>query len=170
MSSLLTLVLIRHAEAEPWATEDIQRSLTPRGADAAGEAGDWLRERGIRPERALVSSAVRTQQTWSSLSARAGWTVVPEIDPGIYTAGPDTVVDLVRLADEGVTTQVVLGHNPTIHYLAQLLCDGQGDPDAEASLLIGFPPASVAILEFDVPWSRVNEGYGRLVAVRPGRH
>lgn len=163
-----TLVLLRHAHAEGWAASDADRALAPHGVDAAGRVAAWLREQGIQPEVAVVSAAVRTQQTWMTVAADAGWTVVPVIDAGLYTASPDSALDTIRLTDESVGTLLVLGHNPTIHYLAQILCDGQGDPAAETELLSGFAPASVAVLEVDVPWARLSEGYGRLRAVRPG--
>ncbi|MDO7869610.1 SixA phosphatase family protein [Nocardioides jiangxiensis] len=163
-----TLVLIRHAEAESWAPSDVERALTPAGTEMAGALGRWLRGRGVVPDTALVSGALRTRQTWAALSAEAGWQLAPTHDDGLYTAGPDTALDLVRYADPDAATLLVLGHNPTVHFLAQVLSDGTGDPALTESLTIGFPPASVAVLEFDVEWARVSEGYGRLTAVRPG--
>lgn len=163
-----TLVLLRHANAEGWADTDADRVLAPHGVDAAGRVGSWLHEQGIRPDRALVSSAVRTQQTWSIVAEHAGWTLAPDVEAGLYTAGPDAALDLVRLTDESVETLLLLGHNPTIHYLAQLLSDGQGDVAVENEMLTGFAPATVAVFEIDVTWDRLSQGYGRLVAVRPG--
>jgi phosphohistidine phosphatase len=163
-----TLVLLRHANAEGWAADDAERVLAPHGVDAAGRVGDWLREQGIQPDAALVSAAVRTRQTWSLVAEHAGWQLMPEVEAGLYTAGPDAVLDLIRITEESVGTLLVLGHNPTIHYLAQLLSDGQGDVAAENELLTGFAPATLAVFEVDVPWDRLSQGYGRLVAVRPG--
>jgi phosphohistidine phosphatase len=163
-----TLVLLRHAHAEGWAASDAERALAAHGVDAAGRVGSWLREQEIQPDRALVSSAVRTQQTWALVAAAAGWTLAPDVEAGLYTASPDSALDLIRRTDDSVQTLLVLGHNPTIHYLAQILSDGQGAPEAETELLSGFSPASVAVFDVDVPWARLSEGYGRLTAVRRG--
>jgi phosphohistidine phosphatase len=163
-----TLVLLRHANAEGWGASDAERVLAPHGVEAAGRVGTWLRERGIQPDSALVSAAVRTQQTWSLVADHAGWTLAPEVEPGLYTASPDSALDLIRLTDDSVNTLLVLGHNPTIHYLAQILSDGQGDAEAENQLLSGFPPATMAVFEIDGPWDRLSQGHGRLVVVRPG--
>jgi phosphohistidine phosphatase len=163
-----TLVLLRHANAEGWAASDAERVLAPHGVEAAQALGDWLREQGIQPVAALVSAAVRTQQTWALVAGQAGWTLTPDVEAGLYTAGPDAALDLIRLTDPEVGTLLVLGHNPTIHYLAQLLSDGQGTAEAENALLSGFAPASVAVFGIDVSWDRLSQGYGRLVAVRPG--
>lgn len=162
-----TLVLVRHAEAESWAASDVERALTPGGVESAGRLGAWLRDQGITPDAALVSGAMRTRQTWAALAEAAGWPLAPAYDEGLYAAGPDTALDLIHFADPDAGTLLVLGHNPTIHFLAQVLSDGGADPALTESLMIGFPPASVAVLEFDVEWARVSEGYGRLTAVRP---
>ncbi|HSX68807.1 SixA phosphatase family protein [Nocardioides sp.] len=163
------LVLVRHAEAESWASSDIERSLTPAGTEAAGVLGSWLRDQAVVPDAALVSGARRTRETWAALADAAGWPVTPTYDEGLYAAGPDTALDLIRFAAPEAGTLLVLGHNPTIHFLAQVLSDGTGDPSLTESLMIGFPPASVAVLEFDAEWAELGEGHGRLAAVRPGR-
>lgn len=164
-----TLVLVRHAQAESWAPSDVERALTPAGTEAAGVLGGWLRDQRIAPDAALVSGATRTRQTWAALAEAAGWRLQPTYDDGLYAAGPDTALDLIRFAAPDAATLLVLGHNPTVHFLAQVLSDGTGDPALTESLMIGFPPASVAVFEFDVEWARVSEGYGVLTAVRPGR-
>jgi phosphohistidine phosphatase len=164
-----TLVLIRHAEAESWAPSDVERALTPAGTEMASALGGWLHDQSVVPDAALVSGATRTRQTWAAVSAAAGWDLLPAYDDGLYAAGPDAALDLIRFAAPDAQTLLVLGHNPTIHFLAQVLSGGTGDPALAESLVIGFPPASVAVLEFDVEWARVSEGYGLLTAVRPGR-
>lgn len=163
-----TLVLVRHAQAASWAASDVERALTPAGTAMAGALGGWLREQGLEPDAALVSGATRTRETWAALAAAAGWAIVPTYDDGLYAAGPDSALDLVRYADPDAQTLLVLGHNPTIHFLAQVLSDGTGDPALTESLMIGFPPASVAVLDFEGEWSGISEGHGTLRAVRPG--
>src|SRR4051812_25496488 len=63
-----TLVLMRHAKAVQSGPSDLERQLTDRGVVDATEAGQWLAGRGIEPHQALVSSAVRTQQTWEAVN------------------------------------------------------------------------------------------------------
>ena len=81
-------------------------------------------------DRALVSAATRTQQTWAAVADAAGWDVEPDLDEGLYAAGPETALDIVRGAPDESRTLVLIGHNPTVAYLAQLLDDGEGDPQA----------------------------------------
>ena len=62
------------------------------------------------------------------MSGGAGWSVTPVVDDGLYSAGPDTALDLMRDTPAEARSLVVIGHNPTVAYLAQMLDDGEGDP------------------------------------------
>jgi len=163
------LVLMRHAKAEPTAPSDHGRALAARGlADAEG-AGRWLREQGIDPDAALVSDALRTQQTFEQVAVSAAWDLAPELSAGLYDAGPDTALDLIRQTDPDVATLVVIGHNPTMAYLAELVDDGDGDAEATTAMLTrGLPTSALAVFTVPGDWSDVGAGTGRLEAFHVG--
>ncbi|WP_435743685.1 SixA phosphatase family protein [Nocardioides sp. SYSU DS0663] len=164
-----TLVLVRHAKAEDTAASDAERRLTDRGAGDAADAGRWLAARGVTPDHALVSAAARTTATWQAMAAAAGWRLEADVDRGLYSAGPETVIDLLRAVPTDARTAVVVGHNPTIASLAQLLDDGEGDPEAGNQLALGYPPASVTVLQLGVAWADLAPAAASVVAFRPGR-
>ncbi len=158
---------MRHARAESTAASDQQRSLTDAGHAEARATGVWLAEEDVTPERALVSAAVRTRETWTDAAQAAGWE--PDLatyDEGLYTAGPETVLDLIGTVEDEVDTLLVLGHNPTVALLAQHLDDGEGDPEATTALLRGFPPGSAVVLEVAGSWADLDDVGGRVVAFR----
>ncbi|WP_110183376.1 SixA phosphatase family protein [Nocardioides solisilvae] len=163
------LVLLRHASAESTAPTDAARTLTPRGRAEAAAAGRWLAEQRVYPQHALVSGAVRTRQTWEEAGAAAGWTLVPEVDDALYAAGPDAALDLVRAVPEETRTLLVLGHNPTIAYLAQLLQDGTGEPGLVAEMARGYPPATATLLAVEGDWADLDVAAARVVGFRVGR-
>jgi phosphohistidine phosphatase len=163
------LVVVRHARAESQGPTDLERTLTASGRDDASEAGRWLAAEGFGPDHALVSAAVRARETWEALSAGAGWTLEPELDQGLYAAEPDTVMDLIGLVDDAVRRLLVVGHNPTVGYLAQLLGDGSPDPEATAGLMSGFPTSAVAVFRWDGPWRELVLGSATLLATHVGR-
>ena len=160
---------MRHARAEPSAPSDHERVLTDRGTSDAEEAGAWLGAAGTTPGRALVSDAARTRGTWTALAAGAGWDAVPEFEASLYAAGPDTALDLLRETDDAVETLVVVGHNPTMAYVAQMLDDGDGDADAVAAMNEGFPTSAVAVFAVDCAWADLEMGGARLTAFHAGR-
>jgi phosphohistidine phosphatase len=163
------LVVMRHAKAEQDGSTDFERVLTDRGHRDAADAGAWLAEQGVRPDHALVSAAARTRETWAALAEGAGWDLEPELDRGLYSAEPATAVDLIGLVDDDVQTLVVIGHNPTMAYLAQLLGDGDGDAELEARLLSDFPTSATAVFSYDGAWADLAEGSARLVGYHVGR-
>ena len=163
------LVVMRHAKAEQAGPTDFDRALADRGHADAGEAGAWLAQQGFAPDHALVSAALRTRETWASLADAAGWSVEPELDRGLYAAEPATALDLVAQVDDAARRVVVIGHNPTMAYLAQLLGDGSAPDDLEGELLAGFPTSALAVFAHDGPWAALTEGAGRLVAYHVGR-
>src|SRR5918999_5945362 len=125
-----TLVVIRHAKAEQVAANDYDRELSERCRADAAATGAWLAEIGVAPDCALISAAPRVVQTWDAIARGAGWSLEPDLDEGLYTAGPDTALDLVRAVPESCATLIVVGHNPTMASLAQLIDDGEGDDEA----------------------------------------
>ena len=161
---------MRHAEAENAGPSDRERELTPAGHDAAAAAGRWLAAQGVRPDQALVSAATRAEQTWTELVTAAGWSLEPEVDPGLYAAGPDAALDLVRGLSDDVAALVLVGHNPTIGHLAQLLDDGEADPEvADEALRTGYPPCALSVFGLDVTWVDLGAGTARLVGFHVGR-
>jgi len=161
---------MRHAKAEPFAPSDHARTLIDRGVASARDVGVHLREIGVLPDHALVSTAVRTRQTWDALVEGAGLTGCEvAFEDAVYTGSPDVVIDELRGVPEDAATVAFVGHNPTASYLCHLLDDGEGDAEAISGLLRGFPPAAVAVIEIGVPWAELAAETGRVVGYYVGR-
>jgi phosphohistidine phosphatase len=159
---------MRHGKAEAFASEDHRRRLTERGAREALAAGQWLAEQDLLPTHAFVSSAERTRQTWDSLVAATGTRIEPRFDDALYTAGPDSVVDILHSAPENAEVVLYVGHNPTAASLAHLLDDGEADPDAFRAMSADFPTSALAVLDVHVPWAELDAASARLVRFYPG--
>ncbi len=160
---------MRHARAESAAASDEERALTPEGLADAAAAGAWLADEGYAVHRALVSTALRTRQTWEAFASGAGLEAPAEFDGVLYSGGPETVHDLIRLTHDGVGSLLVIGHTPTMAYLAQLLDDGDGDVDAVAAMSGGFPPCAVAVYSVPGSWDALEVGRARLIGFHVGR-
>ena len=91
-----TLVLLRHAKAEQVGPTDFERALSRRGLADGAAAGGWLAGLGVSPDLALVSAARRTVETWTAVADGAGWSLAATLDEGLYSAGPETALDLLR--------------------------------------------------------------------------
>jgi phosphohistidine phosphatase len=163
------LVVMRHGKAEPGGETDVLRELAQRGWDDALEAGRWLADSGLNPDAALVSSARRTRSTWLAVAEGGSFEVGATYSESLYNAGPETALDLVRETADDVTALVVVGHNPTMAYLAQLLDDGSGDEEAGREMATGFPTSALAVFAVTGPWAELDLASARLVAFHVGR-
>ena len=154
---------MRHARAESFADGDHRRKLTERGRRDAVEAGRWLAAAGLQPEAVFVSSAVRARATWQAVAEGAHSEAEARVEDGLYTAGPDAVVETLRTAGDAAVVLFV-GHNPTAASLAHVLDDGNPDPEAFRQMSGGFPPAALAVLDVPEPWGQLDIASARLVA------
>ncbi|MEQ6899622.1 histidine phosphatase family protein [Nocardioides sp. YIM 152588] len=161
------LVLIRHAKAEAFAATDHARPLAQRGHDDANDAGRWLDETGIVPDVAYVSTAQRTVETWEDVAGAADWTLEPALDHSLYGADEGGVMELLRATEDETGTVVVIGHNPTMAVVAQLLDDGDGEASGELSG--GFPTSAVAVFDLHGPWAEIDPMSARLRSFHVGR-
>ncbi len=144
------LVLMRHSKAERHSAggSDFDRALTERGRSDAALMGRVLAKAGVSPDRVLVSSAVRTQQTWAAMADS-----LPEAKAislrALYHAEPDVILGLVETEDDADTLMIV-AHNPGIHALALRLLKAASEPaSVMARFERGFPTSTAAVFAID---------------------
>jgi phosphohistidine phosphatase len=155
------LILMRHAKAERDAPSgrDQDRPLSPRGQADAVLMGRTLAERGWRPDRALVSTATRTRQTWDLVQEGLG-DVEVRTDPALYNASPDTLRRFVEASEDEVGCLIVVAHNPGIHLLAvEYLTESAASPSVLDRMSGGFPTGAAALFGVDVAGRCVHEGF-----------
>ena len=148
-------VLIRHAKTEQGPV-DIERALTDRGRRDATAVGEFLRGASVRPDRAVVSPALRARQTWNAAQAELSDVAELAIDDRIYDNDVDGLFDVIRDTPERVDTVAMVGHNPSFEQLALALHDGDGDATAIAGVEAGYPTSAVAVYEIDSAWADVQ--------------
>lgn len=155
------LILTRHAKSS-WddpTMSDHDRPLNRRGLRSALELGDWLASRGYEPEEVLCSTARRTQETWARV-ASATLEVRPLIrmEPGLYHASPDQMLQLLRRASH--PTVMMIGHNPGIAELAaQLPARPPMNPDFRR-----YPTCATLVVDFQCDsWAEIRPGEGSVM-------
>ncbi len=154
-----TLILMRHAKSawdEP-GLSDQERPLNLRGRQAAGALGTWLEDTGNTPELALVSSAIRTQETWSRVASQLTEDARMELVEALYLASPERILDIIRRKGGAAETILVLAHNPGCHQLARQLIDSPAEAPTR------YPTGATSVFDFEVDdWRDVAPGTGRL--------
>ena len=164
-------MLLRHAKAEtPAALADEMRPLALLGRTQCARLARLLVDGGVVPDVVLVSTAVRTRQTWDLVRSGLG-AVAPEVrlEDVLYGAAPREVVGLLRRVDPEARTVLVVGHEPTMSAVAAVLA-GDGEAAHLAQVRTGLPTATAAILDVPGAWSELDANVALLRdLVRPPR-
>jgi phosphohistidine phosphatase len=163
-----TLTLLRHAKSgwDSAGVRDFDRPLNARGRKAARAMGREMRRLGLAYDLILASPARRVTETLSELAQGYGGAVKTRFDENLYLAPPETLLALVRGADDGEARLLVVGHNPGMEQLALLLSEAGALRD---QIAVKYPTAALAEIGFAVAhWRDVAPGEGRLARfIRP---
>jgi phosphohistidine phosphatase len=156
------LVLIRHSKATQ-GEMDHERRLSDRGLLDAAAVGRWLADAGIAPDRVVVSTSMRTRETWEVAGHRLG-AAPATADHRIYVNTMGGLLAIVHETPDDVSTLALVGHNPSIGELACGLDDGEGDERASAAIAKAFQTSGIACFELTGLWSELALGGARLTS------
>ena len=148
------LVLVRHAKSswEDPAVADHDRPLANRGRKALGRMSAHLEDEHIRPDVVLCSSARRTRETLDGIRPSLGKHVRIEIENGLYDAGLDDLLTRLQTIDDSTRSVLVIGHNPGLAELVELLSAHDPAPSDPHEV----PTGAIAVFTFAGPWSRLG--------------
>ena len=108
------LLILRHAKSS-WADaalDDWQRPLNDRGRRDAPRVGEWLRRHAILPDLIISSDAVRARTTAQAVALAAGYAREIVVDPSLYHAKLEDVLDVLNHVPDEPRTVLIVGHNP----------------------------------------------------------
>ena len=121
--------------------------------------GRALAERGLKPDLALISSAVRTRETWEQMHDALGDVEVRE-EPRLYNASAEVLRRFVEDNEEQAGCLLILAHNPGVHVLTGVyLGESAASPAILDRLAAGFPTGAAALFTVDVAGRCAYEGF-----------
>jgi phosphohistidine phosphatase len=122
MAAERTLVVLRHAKSDwPEGVADDERPLALRGRRDAPVAGRWLRDGVGVIDLAVCSPAVRARQTWELIAAELDPPPRVVEDERVYAGSVDALMSVVQGLPAAVGIAVLVGHNPGLQELVELL-------------------------------------------------
>ena len=156
-----TLYLLRHAKSS-WKNQDLadfERPLAGRGRKASETIGQFLKEKEINFDLVLSSPAVRARETIDLVLRAAKLRADVRYDERIYEATAARLIDVISQIETEHKAVVLVGHNPGMADLVQVLT-GQTEE---------FPTATLAKIVFkNSKWTEVGTKKGTLEwVVRP---
>ena len=166
--SSLRLILLRHGKSD-WddpRLDDFHRPLAPRGLRDVPEMGRRLARRAEIPELIVSSTAVRAISTARAVAREIGYREDRILEEArLYHAPAETMLSIIRNAPATVGTLMVVGHNPGMTELADMLADVRIDNMPTAGMLCaefqaddwrGIEPARARFAWFDYPKKRAD--------------
>ncbi len=123
--NFMTLLVLRHGKSS-WkdlSLDDYDRPLKKRGKRDAKRVGAFLQEQGLIPDLILTSSAKRARGTAKRVAKGGQFKgkVPIKRDRQLYHAEPETIVEVLQGIDTGHQRVMIVGHNPGLEDLLELL-------------------------------------------------
>ncbi|CAL9407239.1 SixA phosphatase family protein [Streptomyces sp. NPDC057838] len=156
------IVLFRHAKADWPQVTDHERPLADRGRMDAAEAGRRLADTGVPFDLALCSTAVRTRETWKLAVQEFPQRPKTVYEERIYEASPGELIAVLNETPDDMRNLLMIGHNPGIQGLAEVLAGSAEDDARERMARRGFPAAAFAVLSFTGAWKSLEPGVATL--------
>jgi len=150
------IYLLRHGKSD-WtnACPDHERTLAPRGIDAARRVGRLLRDLDEVPDRVVASTAVRAHETVLLAKEAGDWSPEIELRAEFYGADPEALLDWVRGIEDTTNSILLAGHQPTWSLFAGGLIGGGQ---------LRYPTAALAKISLHLDrWREAEFGCGELV-------
>ncbi|MFP3990382.1 histidine phosphatase family protein [Streptomyces sp. E11-3] len=152
------IVLLRHAKADWPEVPDHERPLAERGRKDAPAVGRRLAETGIDFDLTLCSTAARTRETWKLAVQELPHRPKTVYEERLYNASPGELIAVLNELPEDTEDILVIGHNPGMQGLAEVLVgDSEGDALARMNRR-GFPTSALAMLSFTGSWKALEPG------------
>ena len=135
--------LIRHAKSS-WENEflaDNKRPLNARGINTCRFMASHLRDAGLSFTNIFCSPAVRAQSTIELIGKHLPeLTIQWQIDKRLYSFDSNSLVKWCRLLDESISEVTIVGHNPALTDLCNMLSNSDVD---------NIPTCGYVMLEMD---------------------
>ena len=138
------IILMRHGEAVPFAPNDADRILTPKGKSQATNTGSQLKRGGWSPEAVYCSTLIRARQTAELVIDVMRLDMIVNTVEGI-TPEDDWVDAMTMIEDHASKNGLFVFHQPILTQIVGHLTEG--DPR-----YVGHPhavPATAYILQLD---------------------
>ena len=117
-----TLYLVRHAQASDSVSPDLIRPLVANGMIDAARMGRHLGSKMQGIDLILTSHAERTQMTAQVFCEQLKLdNQVVKVIEDLYESSPKHYLDALSEVSESMDSVMIVGHNPSISYLAEFL-------------------------------------------------
>jgi len=149
VGKIKTLYLIRNAKSD-WndiGASDFERGITKKGKKDMETMSSYLFLKNVIPDIILSSCSLRAQQTTDILVDKLNYSDKVEYLQELYYTPTQTLFELIAMQDAAYETVFVVGHNPQLTDIANLLIDEH---------ISKIPSSGIVSINFDIQeWSEI---------------
>tara|TARA_Y100001970_G_C13827064_1_gene647826 strand:- start:144 stop:635 length:492 start_codon:yes stop_codon:yes gene_type:complete len=147
-----SIIIIRHANsniASP-SQSDFERSLNDIGVKDAEIMGDILMDRKTYLDAIISSSANRALSTATIIAKQIQFQGQIYQKRSLYGASVNELLNIISELDNSLNSIAIVGHNPTLHILSEMLSDEK---------ILKFPTCSIIKINFQIEsWKNCFHG------------
>ena len=144
------IYVLRHAKSS-WDNSnlsDFERPLADRGISDAKKMSKFLKDMNIKIDKVLCSNAIRAKETFDLTADGFNF----EIDKATYSdklyfGDTTTIIQDLKELEESLNNILIVGHNPTLHYLVEILTNES---------INRFTTCNLATISHDGEWVSLN--------------
>ena len=144
------IYVLRHAKSS-WDNSnlsDFERPLADRGISDAKKMSKFLKDMNIKIDKVLCSNAIRAKETFDLTADGFNF----EIDKAtyldkLYFGDTTTIIQDLKELEESLNNILIVGHNPTLHYLVEILTNES---------INRFTTCNLATISHDGEWVSLN--------------
>ena len=144
------IYVLRHAKSS-WDNSnlsDFERPLADRGISDAKKMSKFLKDMDLKIDKVLCSNALRAKETFDLTADGFNF----EIDKATYSdklyfGDTTTIIQDLKELDESLNNILIVGHNPTLHYLVEILTNES---------INRFTTCNLATISHDGEWVSLN--------------
>ena len=144
------IYVLRHAKSS-WDNSnlnDFERPLADRGISDAKKMSKFLKDMNLKIDKVLCSNAIRAKETFDLTADGFNF----EIDKATYSdklyfGDTTTIIQDLKELDESLNNILIVGHNPTLHYLVEILTNES---------INRFTTCNLATISHDGEWISLN--------------
>lgn len=162
------LLILRHSKSD-WAAgglSDHERPLNTRGQHDAMQLAGWLKNKSLKPDSIICSTALRAKQTVQPIIEQLGLDAHDVCyEEKLYLASLKQLLRLLGSISQGEDRVMIVGHNPGLDELVSYLT-----ADASAFTHNGKLMTTTCLAHFKMPtdWQDLNHRAELISITRPG--
>ena len=144
------IYVLRHAKSS-WDNSnlsDFDRPLADRGISDAKKMSNFLKDMNIKIDRVLCSNAIRAKETFDLTADGFDFHIEKATyTDKLYFGDTTTIIQDLKELDESLNNILIVGHNPTLHYLVEILTNES---------INRFTTCNLATISHDGEWVSLN--------------